>query len=60
MKKIMNVTNQEACIIRPCNCKNEFQDNTYGKQNRVWNHAPGKGAKPKRYRCTICHAEHEF
>lgn len=42
-----------------CDCKHEFQDNTHGKGKRVANHAPSKGAKPKRYRCTVCGKEHE-
>lgn len=47
-------------IIRPCSCKHESQDEMYGKQNRLWINAPSKGAKPKRYRCSVCTKEQEF
>jgi hypothetical protein len=60
MKREIGTTSKEACIIRPCNCKSDFQDRTYGTQNRVWNHAPSKGSKPKRYRCVVCNVEKEF
>lgn len=42
----------EAKIFR-CVCKNEFQDQTYGKGNRVFN-PTGKGDKLDGYRCTVC------
>ena len=47
-------------IIAKCTCKHEYQDSIYGKGNRLWNHAPAKGAKPRRYRCTVCLSEKEF
>lgn len=37
--------------IMKCTCKNEFQDKTYGKGNRV--HTVGKGATTKAT-CTVC------
>lgn len=49
-----------ATAIINCDCKHEFQDAAYGKQKRVHNHAPSKGGKPNRYKCTICGKEHEF
>lgn len=45
--------------IVKCSCNHEFQDKQYGKGNRVANHAPAKGAKPNRYRCTVCQKEHD-
>jgi hypothetical protein len=35
-------------MVLPCNCRHEYQDKTYGKNNRVHTHA-NKG-----YRCTVC------
>lgn len=46
-------------VVSPHICKNEFQDKTYGKNNRLFNHAPSKGSKNKRYRCTVCGQEKE-
>lgn len=45
--------------ILPCSCKHEFQDKTYGVGKRLMNHAPQKGGKPNRYRCTVCQKEHD-
>lgn len=45
--------------ILKCTCVSAFQDKEYGKDNRVMNHAPSKGAKPTRYRCTTCRKETE-
>lgn len=36
--------------IKPCNCKNEFQDKTYGRGNRVHNLSE-RGTEAK---CTVC------
>lgn len=47
-------------VIISCTCQSTFQDLTYGKQRRLMNHAPSKGAKPNRYRCTVCKKEHEY
>lgn len=46
--------------IITCTCTSEFQDTLYGKKRRVMNHAPSKGAKPNRYRCTVCKKEHDY
>ncbi len=44
----------ESIIIR-CDCKHSWQDETYGPQLRVHNHAPANAnAQPIRYRCTVC------
>lgn len=47
-----------ATVIVNCSCPNEFQDETYGKNKRVANHAPSKGAQKDRYRCTSCKKEY--
>ena len=46
--------------IHSCTCENIGQDNIYGKKMRLFNHAPSKATKPKRYRCTVCLSEKEF
>ena len=46
--------------IRPCTCTQEYQDSIYGRGNRLWNHAPFKGSRPNRYRCTVCCKEQDF
>lgn len=43
--------------IKPCTCSHEFQDKTYGKQNRVMNEV-GKGSTTG-YRCTVCKKEYK-
>lgn len=42
-------------MIIPCNCKHEYQDETYGKGNRVHNFATkaGQGGAGA-WRCTVC------
>lgn len=35
--------------IRPCKCKSEFQDKTYGSMNRVYNPCFKGG-----FRCSVC------
>lgn len=47
----------EGIKIMNCTCKHETQDKMYGFMKRLFNHAPSKGAKPKRYRCTVCRKE---
>ena len=40
-----------ATVIKPCDCKHEYQDKVYGKNMRVHNTmASEKGD----YRCTVC------
>ena len=39
-----------------CTCKSEFQDEVYGKGNRLFN-PKGKGDKVDGYRCTVCGKE---
>ena len=36
-------------MIKKCDCKNDFQDKTYGTGNRVHNQT-----KAGAYRCTVC------
>lgn len=38
----------QGSVILDCDCKNEYQDKTYGKGKRVKNGAQGG------YRCTSC------
>lgn len=45
--------------IVKCDCPNPFQDQRYGKNMRVANHAPSKGAQVNRYRCSSCLKEHQ-
>lgn len=40
-------------MIKKCNCKSEYQDEKYGKGNRVHNKMIGD----KGYRCTVCGKE---
>lgn len=42
------------------NCKSSFQDEKYGNDMRVMNHAPNKGSAKDRYRCTVCKKEHKL
>ena len=42
--------------IFQCTCKNEFQDQVYGKGYRLFN-PKGKGEKVDGYRCTVCGRE---
>jgi len=39
-----------ASRIEKCSCKHEFQDEKYGKNNRVWNPC----LKKDNFRCTVC------
>ena len=50
---------KEGTKIVKCVCNHTEQDKLYGKGNRLANHAPSKGTKPNRYRCTVCQREHE-
>lgn len=44
--------------IIKCTCQSEFQDQTYGKNNRVAN-ACGDDSKPSSYRCSVCGKEYK-
>ena len=46
--------------VSQCSCKHEHQDKIYGKSMRLMNNAPAKGAKPNRFRCTVCLKEHDI
>lgn len=59
-EQIVKVEIRSNCTVKPCNCKNESQDELYGKGMRLMNKATAKGSKPKRYRCTVCCKEYEF
>lgn len=42
-------------VILPCGCKNEYQDEKYGKGLRVHNRAKNKGSGTfSNARCTVC------
>jgi hypothetical protein len=47
----------DRSVIAKCDCKQEFQDQQYGRGLRVHNPAFAKGAMPQRYRCTGCKKE---
>lgn len=36
--------------IKPCSCRSDYQDATYGKGNRLHNQMKDK----TKYRCTVC------
>jgi len=40
-------------VIKECDCKNDFQDKTYGSQKRVFN-LTGKCDTSGEARCTVC------
>lgn len=47
--------------ILSCSCKHEFQDEKYGRGNRVCNEVNGKDTKESGnmwFRCTICATIH--
>lgn len=56
------MNNNEQVKIAQCGCgkSHEFQDSTYGKGKRVFNSASSKGAKSRRFRCTVCAKEKEL
>jgi hypothetical protein len=58
MKEKIRITTKPP-IVKQCTCIHTGQDELYGKGMRLMNHASAKGAKPKRYRCTICLKETE-
>jgi hypothetical protein len=49
---------QPMKVVRIFKCDSEYQDGLYGKDMRVANHAPSKGAAENRYRCATCLKEH--
>jgi len=44
----------ENTTILRCNCKHEFQDNTYGKSMRLHNKSFAKGKSTGKAKCTVC------
>ena len=40
--------------LKTCNCKSEFQDKQYGKDQRVHNRTKQAMGKESKWRCTIC------
>ena len=47
-----------STTIRQCTCKHQFQDATYGKQNRVMNAKLVSDKNNPKFRCTVCAKEH--
>ena len=43
--------------IKKCTCSHKEQDRMYGKGNRVFTIAEGKGSHKGRIRCTVCERE---
>jgi hypothetical protein len=43
--------------IRPCTCKHEFQDERYGKGNRVHTERTKVSAGERVLTCTVCRSE---
>jgi len=41
-------------MIMKCTCKHTFQDELYGKGNRVFNRTRKKDGERFIYRCTVC------
>ena len=44
-------------MIKHCSCVNEYQDEKYGKGNRVHNECKGATKDKHVYRCTVCSNE---
>lgn len=42
-------------VIKKCTCKHKYQDERYGKGNRVMNER--KKDSTSKYRCTVCGEE---
>jgi hypothetical protein len=38
------------CIVKKCNCESKFQDEAYGKSNRLFN----LNEKGNKSTCTVC------
>jgi len=49
-------TRRKTMAIIKCNCKHDFQDERYGKSNRVHNYAVAVNSKNGGWRCTVCAA----
>lgn len=44
----------QGTIVLPCKCNSSFQDNFYGKGNRLHNVGGDKGKNSNKAYCTIC------
>jgi hypothetical protein len=53
MRDTQSTGRKQGSVIATCTCKNTYQDNAYGKGNRVHN-LSGKADKK---RCTSCKRE---
>lgn len=47
-------------MILPCTCKHPFQDQTYGKGQRVHNMMQKDGKLSAKARCTVCKTVHDI
>jgi len=60
---VMRCTNQlnfigdKMTVIKSCNCAHKFQDEKYGKGQRVKNETTKKKGIETVYRCTVCKSE---
>lgn len=43
-----------ATSIKTCKCEHKFQDERYGKQQRVHNSLKNTGKVGAKWRCTVC------
>lgn len=41
-------------MILKCNCNHEYQDEKYGKKNRVHNKLSESRSDNMKYKCTVC------
>lgn len=51
---------KSECVITTCKCSHEYQDQKYGKGNRVHNPAKPKAGKATAIRCTVCGETKEY
>jgi hypothetical protein len=45
-------------VIVVCDCTNNFQDATYGRNKRVANYKGSSSKDSPKARCTVCNKEH--
>lgn len=50
-------TRTKISEVKPCKCKNEYQDQKYGKGMRVHNKARDRQGEFTVNRCTVCNTE---
>jgi len=52
--RINNKIGEAMTVIKKCDCKHKYQDNKYGKGNRVQN-----TTLKEKFRCTVCGKENK-